>query len=120
MWARLAAVAAGLWLMASPAVLSYGDPAATSDRICGPVGASLAFIAMWDIALGLRWAQLPVATWLVVAPFVLGYPADATASSLVAAAVFGLTAFVGKEAAQRYGGGWRSLRQPLPGRATGP
>lgn len=117
MWARISAVIAGLWLMAAPAVLSYGDPAAASDRIVGPIGAAFAFVAIWSITRALRWVQLPLGIWLVAAPLLLGYPTDATISSVVAGAVFLATAFVGESTADRFGGGWLSLREPLPGRS---
>ena len=120
MWARLLAVAAGLWLMASPAVLDYGSPAATSDRIAGPIGAAFAFVALWAITRVLRWVQVPLGLWLVAAPLVLGHPSDAAASSVVAGLVFLGTAFVGESAADQFGGGWASLTQPLPGRGARP
>lgn len=116
MWARLLAVAAGLWLMAAPAVLGYGTPAATSDRIAGPIGAAFAFVALWAITRALRWVQVPVGAWLVLAPLVLGYPADAAASSVISGLVLLGTAFVGHSAADQFGGGWASLTRPLPGR----
>lgn len=116
MWARLLAVAAGLWLMAAPAVLSYGDPAAANDRIVGPIAAAFAFVAIWGVTRSLRWVQLPLGVWLVVAPLVLGYPGDAAVSSVAAGVVLAATAFVGRSASERFGGGWRSLTEPLPGR----
>ena len=39
MWPRLVSIALGAWLMAAPALLDYGDPARTSDRIVGPLSA---------------------------------------------------------------------------------
>lgn len=114
MIARLLGVAAGVWLMFSPAVLGYGDPAAANDRIFGPIGASLAFVAMWEVVRALRWGALPVGLWLVGSPFALGYTdTSAVFSSLAAGAVMAATAPLGGRIKQRYGGGWRTL---LPGR----
>lgn len=46
MWPRLANVAVGIWLMAAPAVLAYGDKAAINDRIVGPVAITFATTAI--------------------------------------------------------------------------
>lgn len=110
MIARLAAMTAGIWLMFSPAVLGYGDPAAANDRIFGPIGAAFAFVAMWEVVRPLRWGTLPVGAWLIVAPFVLGYgTVPATVSSVVAGLVMAAAAPVGGQRRQLYGGGWRTL-----------
>jgi hypothetical protein len=111
MIAQIVAVAAGIWLVASPAVLGYGDSAAANDRIFGPIGASFAFVAIWEVVRSLRWATLPVGLWLILAPFVLGYPdVAAVVSSVLVGLVFSVTAFLGKETRQVYGGGWTTLR----------
>lgn len=118
MIARLVAVAAGVWLMASPAVLGYGDPAAINDRVFGPIGAAFAFVAIWEVVRSLRWGTLPAGVWLVLAPLVLGYDdAAAVASSVITGSIMAGTAFLGGETRQRYGGGWVTL---LPGRAVPP
>lgn len=118
MWARIVAVATGLWLMAAPSVLSYADStAADSDRIAGPISAAFAFVAMWGIASALRWVQVPLGAWLLIAPLVLDHPTDGSISSVVSGIVLIGTAFVGESVADEYGGGWMSLRRPLPGRS---
>src|SRR5690606_38633591 len=46
-WARALNTAAGLWLMAAPAVLGHSDTLGASvDRVVGPLVASFAVIAM--------------------------------------------------------------------------
>lgn len=110
MIARIVAVAAGVWLMFAPAVLGYGDPAEANDRIFGPIGASLAFVAIWEVVRALRWGTLPVGAWLVVAPFIVGYAAiPATVSSVTAGILMAASSFFGGEVKNSYGGGWRSL-----------
>lgn len=116
MTARLVAVATGVWLMVSPAVLGYVDTSAeTSDRIVGPLAAAVSFIAIWGITRALRWVTLPLGAWCVAAPPILGFPAEATASAVTAGLVLIATAFVRGEVKERYGGGWTSLRHPRPG-----
>ena len=64
---------AGIWLMMSPAVLGYADPARANDRIIGPIVASLATIAMWEVSRPLRWVNVVLGAWLLVAPWLLGH-----------------------------------------------
>lgn len=110
MIARIVAVAAGVWLMFSPAVLGYGDPAAVSDRIFGPLGASFAFVAIWAVTRSLRWMTVPVGLWLVAAPFVLGYDDIGPAiSSVLSGVVLAGTAPLGGEVQSEFGGGWPAL-----------
>lgn len=100
---------AGLWLMAAPAVLGYGEPASTSDRIAGPVMAAVAFISIATITRGLRWANLPVGLWLLGAPWLLDLPVDATVSSTAVGLLAVAMAGTGAPDQERYAGGWRSL-----------
>lgn len=111
MAARLVAVATGVWLMFAPWVLGYHDPAATNDRIIGPIAAAFAFVACWGVLSAMRWATLPCGAWLVTAPLTLGYDdATAWASSIVSGLVIVTTALVGTDLSDRFGGGWRSVR----------
>ncbi|SFQ71377.1 SPW repeat-containing protein [Amycolatopsis arida] len=104
--------AAGVWLMAAPAVLGYGDPAATSDRIAGPALAAIGFLAGFQITRGLRWLNLGTGAWLVVAPWLLGFPAAATVNSVVIGVAALVLAPWGKPDQRRYGGGWVALWRP--------
>src|SRR5215207_3520539 len=72
MWPRLVNTLVGLWLMAAPAVLDYAGAARTNDRIVGPLAASFAVIAIWEVTRPLRWANVALGVWLLVAPWLLG------------------------------------------------
>jgi hypothetical protein len=110
MIARLAAVAAGIWLMFAPAVLGYGGVAENNDRIFGPIGAAFAFVAIWEVLRPQRWVTLPVGVWLVAAPLVLGYDdTGAIISSIGAGLVMAVSAFLGGDVTASFGGGWRSI-----------
>ena len=110
MIARLVAVAVGVWLMFSPAVLGYEGVAANNDRIVGPLGAAFAFVAIWEVMRPLRWATLPVGIWLVAAPLILGYDdTGAIVSSVVAGLVMAGSTFLGANVDASFGGGWRSI-----------
>lgn len=109
--ARLVAVATGVWLMCSPWLLDYGDPAATSDRIVGPIAGSFAFVACWEVLTAMRWPTLPCGLWLIVAPLILSYDDPlAWVSSIASGLVLAGTAFVGDDVRTKFGGGWRTLR----------
>lgn len=115
MWAHIVNAVLGVWLMAAPAVLGYGTPLATSDRIVGPVIATFAVVAWWEAtrAVG-RW-NVVLGLWGVVAPWVLG--ADGTwaiaNAMIVGALIAGLSLVKGK-VEKTYGGGWASLLQDEP------
>ncbi|MDP8923989.1 MAG: SPW repeat protein [Chloroflexota bacterium] len=115
MWAQLASTAIGLWLMAAPAVLGYGDPAKRIDHIVGPVAASFAFIAVWEVTRSLRWVNVLLGAWLLVAPWVLGYATTPTVNSMVVGTLLIVLASVRGEVTEQFGGGWSSL---LPGHAV--
>lgn len=110
MVAQLAVLAAGIWLMAAPAVLGYaGTLAATSDRVVGPTVAAIALLAASRILRGLRWLNLLPGLWLVAAPWMLNFTPIALVNSLAVGAAVLLLAPVGRVDQSRYGGGWASL-----------
>lgn len=116
MWARVLSTLLGLWLMAAPAVLGYGDPARTVDRILGPIAASLAVIAMGEATRPVRHVNLVIGLLLLIAPWVLGYATVPTLNSMLAgAAMLGLSRVRGR-VKERFDGGWRSVWRGYPAR----
>ena len=114
MWMHLLPALVGIWLMASPAVLDYADPARANDRIIGPIVASLAIIAIWEIGRPLRWLNVILGAWLLIVPWLLGHPPDARWNSLAAGAlVLGFSLVKGKRT-HPFGGGWSSLWTGVP------
>ena len=121
MWARIINVAVGIWLMAAPAVLGYGGTvAADHDRIVGPVLASLACIAIWEVTRSLRWLNLLIGGWMLLAPWVLGFPSDATVNSSVAGVMVVCLSLVRGRLTHRFGGGWSSLVRTRSAPPTAP
>lgn len=110
MWAQIVNTVLGLWLMAAPAVLRYGSPAQTNDRILGPVIATFAVVACWEATRSVRLWNIPLGAWLLLAPWVLDYDSMiAVLNSLaVGALVIGFSLERGT-VAKRYGGGWSAL-----------
>lgn len=118
MWPRIPNMILGLWLMAAPAVLGLpaNHPAATNDRIIGPLVVTFAVVAMSEITFPLRRANYLLGAWLLIAPWVLGYlggPISAIINSLVVGVlIVGFARIPGKRS-HYLAGGWSSL---LPGR----
>lgn len=111
MWAQLVAMAAGLWAMAAPGVIGYDDPARSIHHVIGPIVASLACVALWEIARGLRWANLLLGAALLAAPLVQPFETAAALNSFAVGATVGIASLIRGQVAGRYGGGWRALWQ---------
>jgi hypothetical protein len=109
MWARGVTILLGLWLMVAPAMLGYAGAAAASDRIIGPLAASVATIALTEVMRPLRWVNLGLGFWLLAAPWVLGYATAATLNSSVVGLSIAVAATVRGRIQERFGGGWLSL-----------
>ena len=69
-------VAAGIWLIIAPFVLTYATATPkTNDIILGIIVGVLALIRALNPArtLWLSWVNVAAGIWLIIAPFVLGY-----------------------------------------------
>jgi hypothetical protein len=108
MWAQVLSAFVGFWLMAAPSVLDYGRPMATSDWIFGPLIASFALVAAWEVTRALRWANVVLAAWLVLSPFVLGN-LTTIANHVVSGILVGSLALVPGQRKHSFAGGFRSL-----------
>ncbi|MEX2584345.1 MAG: hypothetical protein WD766_13835 [Gemmatimonadota bacterium] len=108
-WARLLNAGLGVWLMAAPAVLGYGAPASTSDRLVGPIAASFAIIAIWEATRAVRRVNSAAGVWLVIAPFLLGFGRTAMINSMLVGISMLILSRVRGEVSGSYGGGWRAL-----------
>ena len=109
MWARMLSALSGIWLMAAPAVLGYGDPAATAGYIVGPLAAGFAYVAVWEVIRGLRWVGVPLGLWLLAAPWLLNYDIVPLLNSTVVGLIQIVLACVRGTIKHRYGGGWAAL-----------
>lgn len=100
--------------MAAPAVLDYADPARTNARIIGPIVASLATIAIWELTRPLRWVNVILGAWLLIAPWMLAHPPDARWNSLATGALILICSLVKGTRTHQLGGGWSSLWKGVP------
>ena len=112
MWARLASVAIGIWLMAAPAALGYADLACTIDRILGPLAASAAIVAMSEVVRGVRWVESAVGVALLLSWWVLDYPVLAALQSVATGGLLVVLGTRGGRITGRFGGGWTALVRP--------
>jgi hypothetical protein len=69
----LISAAAGVWLMASPAIFGVDieRAAADSDHLAGALIVVVAVIALAEVARPARFLLLPIALWMVAAPWFL-------------------------------------------------
>jgi hypothetical protein len=109
MWWQIVNMCLGLWLMASPGVLGYGPPVATSDHVVGPLVATFACTAIWEATRSLRWVNLPLGVWAVIGPLLLGGPNAAVINSVACGVIIAVVATRGGAIEQRFGGGWSML-----------
>ena len=110
MWTQVAMAVIGIWLMAAPDALGYGGPARASDRIAGPVAATVAIVALSEVVRPVRRLNLLVGLWLVLAPWLLGsYRPGAIVNSTLAGGLLELLSLIRSEVSGSYGGGWRAL-----------
>lgn len=107
--ARYANIVLGIWLMAAPAVLAYGPPAQTNDRIFGPIAATFATVAVWETTRVLRWANFWIGLWLIAAPWILGYGTMPLVNSIAVGAAMAGLALIRGEIKDTFGLGWSSL-----------
>lgn len=104
----------GIWLMAAPAVLRYGGLPEDHDRIVGPVIATFAAIAFFEVCRPLRWVTFVGGLWLLAAPWLLSFPADATTNSMIVGLAVAVLSLWKGRTPTRFGGGWSSLWKDTP------
>ena len=109
--AHIVNILLGIWLMAAPGVLGYGDPARTNDHIIGPLIVSFAMIATSEVTRPVRWINVVLGLWLVVAPLWLGYAGHVRLHSIAIGLFVAALSCMRGQLHERIGGGWRVLWQ---------
>jgi hypothetical protein len=108
-WPQLVAFALGIWLTASPDVLGYDDQARRNAQIFGPLAATFALVAVFEVTRPVRWLNLPLGLWLVFAPWLLVYrPTETVNTTAVGIGLMTLACVRGR-VTEPLGGGWRVL-----------
>jgi hypothetical protein len=92
-WKDAANGVLGLWLAASPWILSYATEAvpAWNAHVVGVIIAIAAIAALIAFQKWEEWVNTALAAWLVVSPFLLGFNnlPSATANQIVVAVLVG-------------------------------
>jgi hypothetical protein len=121
MRAQIASVMLALWLIVSPDVLSFGDPARTATRIIGPLALLVAILAIRDVTRPARWANLATGVALLFVPWLLRYGAwTPILNSLIAGVLLIGFAQVHGKTRHAAGGGWSALFTAHPSERLGP
>ncbi len=99
----------GVYLMFAPWLLDYDGAPEKIDRFIGPLVASFATMAAWEVLRNVRWINLLLAivlALLVISPWPWAHPGRVIASDLISAAlIIGFT-LLPYPALRGYGGGW--------------
>ena len=113
-WAQIINALLGIWLMASPGLLGYSGTGRINDLIVGPIIATFAIIAVWEVTRAVGRANVALGAWLVIAPWMLGYEENiiATANEFVVGITIFALAMTRAKSGAKLNGGWRSLIKP--------
>jgi hypothetical protein len=112
MWPQVINAVLGVWLMAAPAVLGYDGAGRISNLVVGPIAATFAIIAIWEVVRPLGKVNIALGSWLIVAPLLLDHESmiPVINSFVVGVLMIALAIASGKTSA-KFGGGWASLRK---------
>ena len=110
MWAQVINAFLGVWLMAAPAVLGYDGIGRINSLIVGPIAATFAIVAIWEVVRALGKVNAALGIWLVIAPLILdhGSMVPVVNSFLVGLVMIALAMKTG-ERSGNFAGGWRRL-----------
>jgi hypothetical protein len=110
-WAQIINAFLGIWLMASPEMFGYSGTGRINDLIVGPIVATFAIIAWWEVTRTVGKANVALGAWLVIAPWVLGYEENviATVNEFVVGITIVALAMTRAKTDAKLAGGWRRL-----------
>jgi hypothetical protein len=110
-WAQIINALLGIWLMASPGMFGYSGAGRINDVIVGPIVATFAIIAFWEVTRAVGRVNVALGAWLVIAPWVLGYEENiiATVNEFVVGTTIFALAMTRARSDAKLNGGWRSL-----------
>ena len=103
-WSLLVSALVGVWLMAAPGVFGTEGAAADSNHLIGAVIATVAVIAMGEVARAGRFLNVLFGAWIIAAPWLLsGATPVATWNNVVVGAVVVLLSIPRGAVRERYG-----------------
>ena len=110
MWPQILNAIMGVYLMVAPPLLHYNTTGSISCRIVGPILATFAIVACWEITRGVGKVAILLGLWLLAAPWILNYEEIIPiVNDLASGTLIISLAFVKGKTKNKYGGGWKSL-----------
>ena len=82
---------------------------ANSEHILGPLIATFACIALWEVTRAVRWINLPLGLATMLAPWILGHPFSGQINNTLCGMAIAGFACLGGKIQHRFGGGWVAL-----------
>jgi riboflavin transporter FmnP len=113
MWTQFINTTAGLYIMVIPYLFGYDKELSTHNYITGPLIATFAITAIWEVNRNACWLNIPVAAWLIISSILYGND-QAIYPNIIAAVVVIVFSAIKRKSKGIYGGGWRSLFQKNP------
>jgi hypothetical protein len=80
--------------------------------VVGPVVASLATVAIWRVADGLRWVVGTAGAWLVLAVVLVPHPPGALVNGVAVGIALAASSLVRGHTGRGLGGGWAAVIDP--------
>jgi hypothetical protein len=107
--AAAVSVGVGLWVMAAPDVLDFGEPGRSVHHVLGPIVVSCGAIALWRVVRSVLRANGVLGVLLAGSPLLGGLPIEAVVAAVASGAVIAALALVPRRADDRFAGGWTGL-----------
>lgn len=107
-WQWIAFVVA-VGVMAAPDTLGLSESVADAFHVLGPIAASIAGMAAYDVLRSLRRAHLLVGPAIALAPILLGAEGAAIAVGVIAGLALALLGLPGPPPRAKFGGGWKMV-----------
>lgn len=114
MWPHFLTAITGVWLLASPDLLTYTGSARMNNQIVGAWVTTFGLIAMSESVRAVRWGNVALGAWLICTPFLLDYPDERAIGSIATGLVVIALSCIRGTLTSRFGGGWSVLWRAAP------
>jgi hypothetical protein len=111
-WFQVCAIALGVWLMISPALLPATSAGASVDRIAGPVVIWVGVLALRSVTRSFRVIHLLSGLFLTIAPWLVTNTMPLRWSSVAVGWALIVLAILRGVRRQRIGDGWWAALKP--------
>jgi short-subunit dehydrogenase len=112
MWTAIISTLIGIWIMLSPELFHFENPAADNHFIVGPIIVTAAVIAIWKVNRSVRYFFFIAGLWLMLSPLVLGYTmSEAFLNSVGSGILLIVFSNMKGKIDHSLGGGWKVLFQ---------